>query len=144
MKWFYDLENWMCSLFGINFVIHFEDITVFLSGIFIGILIMAALCGKVIFKIKKDIDMGTKKINLVRFKHEGFKHYVANPNNIAESIETLLLVIFRPLFQDKEYTYRDERRTKIFLSVIFLSGIIILILAIMCVTSVVNDHIVVK
>ena len=31
-------------------------------------------------------------------------------------METLLLVIFRPAFTYKEYTLRDERRTKIFVS----------------------------
>lgn len=140
MQWFLYFEESLESKFGYKSVVHFEDSIVFLSGIFIGMLIMAVLCGRVVFRLQKIHNLGSSKVKLVKFQHEGFKHYIADPKNVGESIETLLLVIFRPLFQIKEYTYRDERRTKIFLIVMTLIGICIFILAILCVSTVIVDN----
>lgn len=144
MQWFLDFEEKLSNIFGYRSVVHFEDSIVFLSGIFIGMLIMAVLCGRVVFRLQKIQNLGSSKVKLLRFRHEGFKHFIADPHNVGESIETLFLVIFRPLFQVKEYSYRDEKRTKIFLIIMFIIGLIIFALAIMCVSTVIVDHIDIK
>ena len=92
---------------------------------------MACLSGMVVFKLQKVKNLGSNKIKLVKFKHEGVHQYIADPQSVGESIETLLLVIFRPLFTSKEYDIRDKKRTRNFLIIMFALGIVIIVLAIM-------------
>ncbi|AQR98144.1 hypothetical protein [Clostridium saccharoperbutylacetonicum] len=138
---FLSFEQFLEKLFGYEFVVHFEDSVVFIAGIFLGMIIMSCLSGRVVFKLQKVSNLGSSNIKLIKFVHEGNNHYIADPKNVGESIETLLLVIFRPLFQVKEYNYRDERRTKIFIIVLVILAIIFFILAILCITTVVVDNV---
>lgn len=137
---FLNFEEWLADVFGFDFVVHFEDTVVFSSGIFIGMIVMSVLCGRVVFKLNKIHNLGSNKIKLVKFVHEGSKTYIADPKNVGEAVETLLLVIFRPLFQKKEYSYRDEKRTKIFLILLAIFGICLLTLAVMCISTVLVDN----
>ena len=137
MNWFLNIEYWLNEKLGYNAVIHFEDIILFLSGIFIGMLIMVFLSGKVVFRLQKVKNLGGNKIKLIQFKKDnGEKTYIADPKNVGESMETLLLVIFRPAFTYKEYTLRDERRTKIFIITMTIIGIVLLILAFFSIVTV--------
>lgn len=138
---FLSLEESLAKTFGYNFVVHFEDTMVLLAGLFLGMIIMVCLSGRVVFKLQKISDLGSSNVKLIRFVHEGNKHYIADPKNVGESIETLLLVIFRPWFQVKEYSYRDEHRTKIFLIVMAIVSVIVFILAYMCISTVLIDNI---
>lgn len=140
MNWFLDFETWMAHKFGYAFVVHFEDCITFSAGVFIGMLIMACLSGMVVFKLQKIKNLGSNKVKLVKFKHEGVKQYVADPKSVGESIETLLLVIFRPLFTDKEYDLRDEKRTRNFLILMFVFGVILLILALLSISNVIVNN----
>jgi hypothetical protein len=137
--WFIAFETWLAHHFGYTFVVHFEDTITFSAGIFVGMLIMAFLSGRVVFKLQKVKNLGSNKVKLVRFKHEGVKQYIADPKNVGEAIETLLLVIFRPLFTNKEYDYRDEKRTRNFLIIVVIIGVIILILAVFSISNIVVD-----
>lgn len=130
MKWFLNIEYWLYDKWGYNVVIHFEDLILFLAGIFVGMIIMIALSGKVVFKLQKVKNLGGNKIKLIKFVSEdGSKTYIADPKNVGESIETLLLVIFRPAFTYKNYTLRDERRTKIFIVGMTIVGLLLMYLA---------------
>lgn len=140
MNWFLDFETWMAHKFGYAFVVHFEDCITFSAGVFIGMLIMACLSGMVVFKLQKIKNLGSNKVKLVKFKHEGVHQYVADPKSVGESIETLLLVIFRPLFTDKEYDLRDEKRTRNFLILMFVFGVILLILALLSISNVIVNN----
>ena len=141
MNWFLDFETWMAHKFGYAFVVHFEDSITFSAGIFIVMLIMACLSGIVVFKLQKIKNLGSNKVKLIKFKHEGVKQYVADPKSVGESIETLLLVIFRPIFTTKEYDLRDEKRTRNFLIIMCIIGVIILILAYISITTIIVDNI---
>lgn len=140
MDWFISFEEWISKNYGYKFVVHFEDTMTFSAGIIIGMLIMAFLCGRVVLKLTRINHIG-HNVKLVRFHHEGFKQYIADPQNIGESVETLLLVIFRPLFTNKNYDLRDEKRTKIFLIIMFIIGILVLILAYASITNIITDNI---
>lgn len=139
--WFIAFESWLEKHFGYAFVVHFEDCITFSAGIFIGMLIMAFLSGRVVFKLQKVKNLGSNKVKLIKFKHEGFKHYIADPHSIGESVETLLLVIFRPLFTHNDYTLRDEKRTKIFLIIVCMIGVILLILAYISISNIIIDNV---
>lgn len=137
MDWFINFETWLYYKFGYTSVIHFEDVMTFSGGIFIGMLIMIALSGRVIFKLQKIKGLGHKDAKLIKIMHEGGKaDLVADPKNVGESIETLLLVILRPVCTIKEYTFRDERRTKIVLLTLLLLGLLVLFLAICSITTI--------
>ncbi|NOW08082.1 hypothetical protein [Clostridium beijerinckii] len=138
-NWFLDFEEWLGGKYGFAFVVHFEDIILFAAGVFLGMIIMSVLSGRVVFKLQKISNLGSNKIKLVKFKHEGTKQYIADPKTVGESVETLLLVIFRPLFQTNDYTYRDEKRTKYFLIFLAIIGILLFALALICITTVVQD-----
>lgn len=140
MTWFLDFEQWLSDRFGYAFVVHFEDCITFSAGVFIGMLIMACLSGLVVFKLQKVKNLGSNKVKLIKFKHEGVKQYVADPQSVGESIETLLLVIFRPLFTNKEYDLRDEKRTRNFLIIMCLIGVILITLAFLGISNVVIDN----
>lgn len=137
MNWFLNIEYWLYERFGYNSVIHFEDTVQFLSGIFIGMLVMVLLSGRVVFKIHPVKNLGKNKIKLIKFvKDNGEKTYVADPQNLGESMETLLLVIFQPAFTYKQYSLRDERRTKIFIVIITIIGVLLLILGFCSITTI--------
>lgn len=137
MQWFLNIESWLNNKYGYNAVIHFEDTVQFLAGIFIGMLIMVFLSGRVVFKIHPVKNLGKNKIKLIRFvKHNGEQTYVADPQNLGESMETLLLVIFKPAFTYKQYSLRDERRTKIFIFSMIVIGILLFILGICSITTI--------
>lgn len=138
-EWFISFEEYLSQVFGYRFVVHFEDSILFIAGIFLGMLIMSGLSGRVVFKLQKIKNIGSR-VKLIKFVHEGNKQYIADPQNTGEAIETLLLVIFRPMFKIKEYNYRDERRTKIFLLFMMILGIIFFVLAIMCISTVLVDN----
>ena len=124
MQWFLNIEYWLNNRFGYRAVIHFEDTVQFLAGIFLGMIIMVFLSGRVVFKLQKIKNLGSNKIKLIKFvKENGEKTYIADPHSIGESMETLHLVIFRPVCTYKEYTLRDEKRTKVFLIFMALIGI---------------------
>lgn len=139
-KFFIILENWLASKFGYYFVVHFEDTILFGAGIFIGMIIMAFLAGIVVFKIQKVKNLGANKVKLIRFQHEGVRQYVADPKNVGESVETLLLVIFKPFFTRKQYDIRDEKRTKYFLIILCIIGVLLLILATLSISTVIVEN----
>ncbi|NOW86748.1 uncharacterized membrane protein YciS (DUF1049 family) [Clostridium beijerinckii] len=138
---FLEFEQRLAADYGYKFVVYFEDLIVLIAGILIGMIIMAFMSGRVVFKLTKVKSLGSQKLKLVGFKHEGVKQYVAAPKNISESVETLLLVLFRPLTQYKQYTYRDERRTKTLLILLALLTIVLICLALLCTFTVVIDNI---
>ena len=139
-KFFIILENWLCNKFGYDFVVHFEDTILFGAGIFIGMIIMAFLAGIVVFKIQKVKNLGANKVKLIRFQHEGVRQYVADPKSVGESVETLLLVIFESFFTRKKYDMRDEKRTKYFLIILCIIGVLLLILATLSISTVIVDN----
>ncbi|WP_297420550.1 hypothetical protein [Clostridium sp.] len=140
MQWFLNFEEWLLNEWGFSSVVHFEDSVTFLSGIFIGMLITIALCGRIVFRLKKEEKLGENKVQLVRGNRNGYRYYVADPKTPFEAIETLLLALFAPIFKYKSYDYRDERRTKIFLLILLITGIIIFILAVMSISNITVDH----
>ena len=141
MTWFLDFETWLAHKFGYEFVVHFEDTMTFGAGIFIGMFIMAGLSGMVVFKLQKVKYLGSNNVKLLGFKHNGVKQYIADPQSVGESIETLLLVIFRPIFTNREYDFRDEKRTRNFLILMCIIGVFVLILAYISVTNIIVDNI---
>lgn len=140
MQWFLNFEEWLLNKWGFNSVVHFEDSITFLSGIFIGILVTVALCGRILFRLTKKEKLGENRVQLVRGNHHGYRYYVADPKTPFEAIETLLLALCAPIFKHKSYNYRDERRTKIFLLLLLIIGIIIFILAIMAISNITVDN----
>ena len=140
MTWFLDFETWLAHKFGYKFVVHFEDAMTLSAGIFIGMLIMACLAGIVVFKMQKVKNLGSSKVKLVKFKHEGVQQYVADPQNVGEAVETLLLIIFRPAFTTKEYDLRDEKRTRNFLIIMCIVGIIVIALAFLGISNILVDN----
>lgn len=139
-EWFISFETNLAETFGYRFVVHFEDTVLFIAGIFLGMIIMVCLSGRVVFKLNKVKNLGSSKVKLIKIVHDGDKYYVADPQSIGESIETLLLVIFRPKSK-QEYSYRDEKKTKRFLVIIGLIGILFFILALLCISTVLVDNI---
>ena len=103
-------------------------------------IIMAFLAGIVVFKLQKVKNLGANKVKLIRFQHEGVKQYVADPQTVGESVETLLLVIFKPFFTKKQYDMRDEKRTKYFLIILCIIGVLLLILATLSISTVIVDN----
>ena len=63
MNWFLNIERWLDSKWGYNAVVHFEDIVVFISGIFVGMIIMVFLSGRVVFKMQKIKNLGGIKLS---------------------------------------------------------------------------------
>jgi hypothetical protein len=139
--WFIKFETWLARTFGYTFVVHFEDTMTFCAGIFIGAILMAFLAGIVVFKLQKVKNLGSNNVKLLGFKHDGVQQYIADPHSVGESIETLLLVIFRPIFTNKEYDFRDEKRTRNFLIIMCIIGVVVLILAYISVTNIIVDNI---
>lgn len=120
------LERW----FGYNFVVHFEDFCLFSSGIFIGAMLFAAFSGDTISKIKEVRQRRLHKLKLVDVRKGKKKEYILNVNSVAECIETLLIILLKPFCTIKSYTLKDEKRTRRFIILFIIIGVILVILAI--------------
>lgn len=130
MQYFLNFEESLENNFGYHTVIVFEDITIFFSGLFVGALIMTCILSKVFTKSKRIEGNKFNGISLIRFFDGDKRTYFINDNdNVFEAMRVMLLITFSPWFTIKSYTKRDEKRTKIFISLLFTVGFIFIILA---------------
>lgn len=137
MTLFLHFENWLRDQWGYIAVVHFEDIMLFLTGVFLGSLIVTYLGGRAIYLMKKHDGLGRGKFKLYRHTdNDGKRHYLVDPQSIGEGMETLLLMIFQNIFPSKSYTIRDERRTRKFIIVIIIVGAIVSFLAFLSINTV--------
>lgn len=141
-NWFLNLEYSLYLKYGYDFVVHLEDFLLCASSFFLGWLACSISSGRVLLRIQKvPIDpegKRSKKIKWVFVEDDEKDSFVVEPKNLAEAVETILVITFKPIFTYKHYGFRDERRTKIFISCLFIIGIIITIFAFLSVITVFN------
>lgn len=123
-------EHVTVKLFGYNFMIHFEELILVLAGICLGGIIVSFFAGHFIKDLYHIDDCGKSKLQMVRVTKESNSKYIINVRNFAEGVEEFLLLSFSPLFTVKQFTKRDEKRTKRFLIVMSIITIVLLIFAI--------------
>lgn len=129
-------QEFLVSVFGYSGAMRFEDSTVFLSGIFIGVLIMALLAGSFIYKISKIDDFKNSKMSFVRNNKDGKASYRIDFRSLGEAVEQVLMLSLSPFFTRKDYTLRDQKRTKWCLNIVYFVGVIVLIFAILSIFTV--------
>lgn len=120
-----NIENWIYSHTGYNFLIRLEDFILLVAGIFIGIIILSILSGRSFYYIHKIKDMDEKLKLISITKRNGEKIYLTNPKNVFESIELLLIISFRP----KNMKLRHKNHTKLLLGIVSALGVILIIWA---------------
>lgn len=142
-KWFLSIEMAIYNKLGYNFVVHLEDFLLATSCIFIGTLIAFLLSGNVLLNIRKIPIKADEKLG--KFKRvkwaiidEG-NAFLADPQNVGEAVQTVLVIVFKRFFTYKDFGYRDERRTKIFIFFYLLIGTLLTIFAFLSAATV-FDH----
>lgn len=137
---FLKLEEYLEYLFGYSFVIHFEDCILFLAGIFVGAMIIIVSGGDIISKIKAVKQKSLDRLKIISIKKGKKTGYILNADSVLECIETFLILIFKPICTIKRYTLKDEKRTKHLITVFFIVGILLLILAYISISTVYEPH----
>ena len=131
-------EALMYKLFGYDALVRSEDGIILVGGIFIGMMIMAVVSGFFIFRLYKVEDAGRSKVKMIRVD-KGYKSkFVVSFNTIFEAIQQVLLLSFSPFCKIKQFTERDEKRTKRFLIIMFVIAIFILCLTITSIITVID------
>lgn len=123
-------------IFGYRNVVRVEDIVLLVAGFFLGVLTMAVLSGKFLYRVKKVEDLGKGKIKMLRLNDEGESRYIVSFKSFHEAVEQVLLLSFSPFFTKRNYSIRDEKRTKKFLIIMFFIAVIVLIWAIFSIANV--------
>ncbi|MGL4738115.1 MAG: hypothetical protein ACRCW2_11760 [Cellulosilyticaceae bacterium] len=126
----------MVEWFGYNTVVHGEEVVLVLGGIFIGVLIMAFISAGFIRDLYEVENFGESAFRMIRVTDKGQTKYVVSFRTYWEAFQQLLLLAFSPIFTVKNYTKRDERRTKRFLIVMFVAGVIVLAFTILSICTV--------
>lgn len=108
-------EALMYRLFGYEVLVRSEDGVILVGGIFIGMMIMAVIAGFFIFRLYKVEDAGRSKVKMIRIDKGSKSKFIVSFNTIFEAIQQVLLLSFSPFFTIKQFTERDEKRTKRFL-----------------------------
>lgn len=126
-------EYIVVKIFGYEVAIHLEEFILILMGIFIGIVIEALITGNFIRKLYGVEDFGKSKVQMVRINKDGKAKYIIGFKTLAEAFREVLLLGFSPLFTYKQFTERDEKRTKRFLIIL---GVIMLITIFLTVLSI--------
>lgn len=128
----------MYRLFGYDVLVRSEDGVILVGSIFIGMMIMAVVSGFFIFRLYKVEDAGRSKVKMIRVD-KGYKSkFVVSFNTIFEAIQQVLLLSFSPFCKIKQFTERDEKRTKRFLIIMFVIAIFILCLTITSIITVID------
>lgn len=129
-------EIWIVETLGYNIAVHFEDTSLVLAGVCIGIFIMGLLSGNFIRKLYTLEDAGRSKVNLIRVTKDGKSRFYVSYKSFAEAVEQVFLLAFSPFFTIKQFTRRDEKRTRRFLILISIVAIFLIAIAIMCIVTV--------
>lgn len=129
-------EYTVVHIFGYEVAIHLEEFILIFMGIFIGIVIEALINGNFIHKLYGVEDFGKSKVQMVRINKDGKTRYIIGFKTLAEAFMQVLLLGFSPLFTYKQFTKRDERRTKRFLIVLGVIMLLTIFLAILSICTV--------
>lgn len=129
-------EYLVVKIFGYEIAVHLEECILILMGVFIGIVIEALITGNFIRKLYKIEDLGKSKIEMIRISMNGKSKYIIGFKTLAEAFRQVLILGFSPLFTYKEFTKRDERRTKRFLIILAIIMLITIFLAILSISTV--------
>lgn len=137
MRHFFDQYQIIAvQIFGYPFVLHLEEASLILSGIFLGMLIMALLAGNFIRKLYGIEDFGKSKLRVVRLDDGVKSKYIMSVKNLGETVEQILLLSFSPFFTIKRFTERDEKRTKRFLILMAVIAVVIVVFAVLSICTV--------
>ena len=134
----YQFEALMYRLFGYEVLVRAEDGVILVGGIFIGMMIMAVVSGFFIFRLYKVDDAGRSKIKMIRIDKGSKSKFIVSFNTIFEAIQQVLLLSFSPFFTIKQFTERDEKRTKRFLIIMSIIAIFVLCLTITSIVTVID------
>lgn len=129
-------EYLVVKIFGYEVAIHLEEFILILMGVFIGIVIEALISGNFIRNLYKVEDFGKSKLQMVRINKDGKSKYIIGFKTLGEAFIEVLLLGFSPLFTYKQFTERDERRTKRFLIVLGIIMLLTIFLAILLISTV--------
>lgn len=129
-------EYFVVKIFGYEVAIHLEEFILIFMGIFIGIVIEALISGNFIRKLHDIEDFGKSKVQMVRINKDGKTKYIIGFKTLAEAFLQVLLLGFSPIFTYKQFTKRDERRTKRFLIILGVIMLLAIVLAILSISTV--------
>lgn len=133
LEWY---EETMVEIFPYNFLVHFEEVILILAGIFIGILIMAAFGANFLRDLYSVDNHGIHAFRMIRVKEGRKTLYKVSFRSFSEAFQQLLLLGFSPIFTFKNYTKRDEKRTKRFIISMFIVGILMIGFAVLSICTV--------
>lgn len=133
---FIDFERLIEQKIGYIGVIVFEDLTVFFSGIFIGVLLMTFFTSFIFLRSKRLEGSKFDKFSVIKYYQDNKPIYFLNPKGLFDTMRMTLLLVFAPWFTIRTYTLRDEKRTKLFITIMSIFATIIIILAILSIYTV--------
>lgn len=136
INWFLHLERLLSERFGYDFVIHLEDFLLSAGSFSLGMMVMAVFSGNFLSKIKEVRQKRLEKIRVLDIKRGKKIEYILNAQTVPEFIETFLIILVKPLLTIKDYTTKDEKRTKIFIGIFLTIGFILIFLAIVSICTV--------
>lgn len=129
-------ERTSVKVLGYTVAIHFEEVILILAGCFIGGIIVGAVFTAFIMHIRHvDKPKEGESINITRVDVNGKSWYKVKVGHFFETFRQMFLVVFSPPFTKGRFTGPDKRRTRIFIVGVVLTMIIVIIFAILAVSS---------
>lgn len=113
---FRDVVMWLIHRIGYTNTVKLKDLILSLNIMLTTVLVMLLLFGRVLHRIRHSDEIG--KLTSTRFKDGKNTHYITHVHSFHESLEFIVLMFIIPFTQKTEYTVGDNRRAKIFLTVL--------------------------
>ncbi len=101
-----------------NTLMIIKNVAILFLGMGLGMIILTIFFGYMFHRIKKVSDLSD--ISAMKLRCGESTHYFVNPDNIQESVESLLLLIYFFFHRGKHISAKDAKRTKRIIYTIFL------------------------
>ena len=135
-SWVDSYATFMVNTFGYDVAVRIEDM-LYGAGMFVlGGIFMAFLGASFILRLHGLEDFGRGKLRLLRYDNGKRSTQFVQVKNLWSSFQVFVLLAFSPFCTIKQYTLRDERRTKRFVRIVLVIAILLIFGAIVASWSV--------
>lgn len=131
----HEYEELLINTFGFGLAVHVEEAILLLAGIFIGEFLMGLVASNFIFKLQKLERLNGSKFRVVRITEKGKTVYKCHFSNLYETFYELFCLFFSVFFTKKNYSIKDERRTKLFVVCMYIIASIAVLFAIISICT---------
>jgi hypothetical protein len=135
---FYNVQLQLVEWIGHDAMVYVEDLLVFLSGLFVGAILITALYGKMARTVKRENSL--KNVLLVKtIDDNGKTVYYMNPIGASTLFDALIALIKAMLSRKKQMKIRSVKRERIVFYIAIFLVLLLVLMAFYMIVTVIPD-----